>query len=115
LSRFGGDSTFESSKTEKTMKNSIEITSLSHQFSKNEPILNNINLSIPEGSIYGFLSPNGAGKTTTLQLALNLLPQQSGEIRIFGKSFDRDRIKIGDQLIPISETYREAFFKLVMP
>ena len=43
----------------------IETQALEHHFSKNEPVLRNLNLQVPEGSIYGFLGPNGAGKTTT--------------------------------------------------
>jgi ABC-type multidrug transport system ATPase subunit len=56
--------------------------------------LNNINLKVPQGSIYGFLGPNGAGKTTTLKLILGLLKKQEGEILIFNKQFEENRIEI---------------------
>jgi ABC-2 type transport system ATP-binding protein len=72
----------------------IETTNLVHKFSDNETVLNNINLQIIEGSIYGFLGPNGAGKTTTLKLILGLLKKQQGEILIFGKSLENSRIEI---------------------
>ncbi len=72
----------------------IETTNLVYKFSDNETVLNNINLQIIEGSIYGFLGPNGAGKTTTLKLILGLLKKQHGEILIFGKSLESNRIEI---------------------
>ena len=72
----------------------IETTNLVHKFSDNETVLNHINLQIIEGCIYGFLGPNGAGKTTTLKLILGLLKKQEGEILIFGKSLESDRIDI---------------------
>jgi ABC transporter len=93
------------------------------------------NLQVIQGSIYGFLGPNGAGKTTTLKLILGLLKKQHGEISVFGKPFEnlqyllslqsymisldkidsieKDRIKIRDRIIPISETYKRRFFDLI--
>ena len=72
----------------------IETTNLVHKFSDNEIALNEVNLQIIDGSIYGFLGPNGAGKTTTLKLILGLLKKQKGEILIFGKSLKKNRIEI---------------------
>jgi lantibiotic transport system ATP-binding protein len=72
----------------------VETSSLTYTFSAKENILNNINLQVPEGAIYGFLGPNGAGKTTTLRLVLGLLKKQLGQISIFGKSFLENRVKI---------------------
>ncbi len=72
----------------------IETNNLTYKFSGNETVLNNVNLQIPTGSIYGFLGPNGAGKTTTLRLVLGLLKKQQGTISIFNKSFDANRIEI---------------------
>ena len=76
------------------MGNCIVTKNLNYHFSKNDQVLQNINLSVPEGSIYGFLGPNGAGKTTTLKLLLGLLKNQEGEILFFGKSFYENRIEI---------------------
>lgn len=72
----------------------IEIKDLTYRYSKEETILNNISLQVPEGCIYGFLGPNGAGKTTTLRLILGLLKKQKGSIRLFNQSFDDHRIEI---------------------
>ena len=71
----------------------LETFSLSYRFA-NHDVLSGVSLQIPTGSIYGFLGPNGAGKTTTLRLILGLLKTQRGEIRVFGKRVDQDRIAI---------------------
>ena len=71
----------------------IETKSLDFSFGKNQKILQNLNLQVPQGSIYGFLGPNGAGKTTTIRLLLSLLRKQSGSINLFGKDFDSNRIE----------------------
>jgi ABC-2 type transport system ATP-binding protein len=48
-----------------------------------------INLAVPEGSIYGFLGPNGAGKTTTIRMLLGLLRPTGGAVRLFGRPLER--------------------------
>lgn len=72
----------------------IETTGLTYTFSGGDTVLKNINLQVPTGAIYGFLGPNGAGKTTTLRLVLGLLKKQQGNIAIFGKEFDANRVEI---------------------
>lgn len=47
--------------------------------------VDNINLSIEEGEIYGILGPNGAGKSTTISLICSLLNPSFGEIKILGE------------------------------
>jgi ABC-type multidrug transport system ATPase subunit len=73
--------------------NRLETTDLFHRFN-GQDVLRGISMQIPAGSIYGFLGPNGAGKTTTLRLILGLLRRQRGEIRIFGKRLESDRLAI---------------------
>ncbi len=72
----------------------LETTQLIHRFAEKEPVIDNVHMQVPTGSIYGFLGPNGAGKTTTLRLVLGLLKKQQGEINIFGKPFEKNRIDI---------------------
>ena len=72
----------------------IKTTALNYRFNKNQKTLDDINLVVEKGSIYGFLGPNGAGKTTTLRLLLGLLKNQSGQIEIFGSDFTKNRIRI---------------------
>jgi len=47
--------------------------------------LDQLNLSVEQGSIYGFIGPNGAGKTTTLRLLAGLLEPSGGEVRLMGE------------------------------
>ena len=48
-----------------------------------------VDLSVPEGSIYGFLGPNGAGKSTTLKMLLGLVRPTAGEIQVLGREMNR--------------------------
>lgn len=58
--------------------------------------VNDVSLSIPKGSIYGFLGPNGAGKTTTIRMILEIIKPSDGNISILGKSSALDvRNRIG--------------------
>jgi ABC-2 type transport system ATP-binding protein len=53
-----------------------------------------IDLKVKRGTIYGFLGPNGAGKSTTIRMLLGLIKPTSGEVRVFGKSIEKDREEI---------------------
>jgi ABC-2 type transport system ATP-binding protein len=69
----------------------IETHQLSKRFGsllKREPHLavNNINLYIEPGQVYGFLGPNGAGKSTTIRMLLNLMRPTAGHVTIFGQN-----------------------------
>jgi lantibiotic transport system ATP-binding protein len=63
----------------------IETSNLSKTFGS-KTIVSGLNISIEEGSIYGFLGANGAGKTTTMKMLLGLLKPSSGEIAILRKN-----------------------------
>ena len=53
--------------------------------------VNDLNLEIATGEVYGFLGPNGAGKSTTLRMLLTLIKPSSGEIFVLGKSLTANR------------------------
>ena len=72
----------------------VETNNLTHRFSEKETVLDQINLQVPTGSIYGFLGPNGAGKTTSLKLILGLIKKQQGNITVFGQPFEQNRQSI---------------------
>lgn len=63
--------------------NAITTRNLTRRFGKLEAV-ENLNLQIPTGSLYGLIGPNGAGKTTTLRMLAGLLEPTAGEIRING-------------------------------
>jgi ABC-2 type transport system ATP-binding protein len=46
--------------------------------------VNQLDLSVPEGSLCGFLGPNGAGKTTTIRMVMSIFPPDEGEISVLG-------------------------------
>ena len=52
-------------------------------------MLHDVNLSVPQGSIYGLIGPNGAGKTTVFNLITGLLPPSGGAITFNGDSLLR--------------------------
>jgi ABC-2 type transport system ATP-binding protein len=54
--------------------------------------VDDVDLSVGPGEIYGFLGPNGAGKTTTMRMLLGLVRPDAGSIRLFGHDPRKDRI-----------------------
>jgi ABC-2 type transport system ATP-binding protein len=62
----------------------IETTRLSKQFGRRHAV-NNLDLAVPHGSVFGFLGPNGSGKTTTIRMLLGLATPTSGSIRVLGQ------------------------------
>lgn len=63
----------------------IEIRNLSKSYNKGKvKAVDNLNLHVKPGEIFGFLGPNGAGKTTTLKMMVGLLNPDQGEIKIKG-------------------------------
>ena len=67
----------------------IETKNLSRSFGKTIAV-NNLDLAVPQGSLYGLIGPNGAGKTTTIRMLTGLLEPSSGEILIEGNSTHHD-------------------------
>lgn len=67
------------------MTHPIQTSSLTKKFGKLIAI-NNLNLRVFSGEIYGLLGPNGAGKTTVIKILCGLLSPISGEAHVFGES-----------------------------
>ncbi|NJL35840.1 MAG: ABC transporter ATP-binding protein [Leptolyngbyaceae cyanobacterium RM2_2_4] len=61
----------------------LQIQHLSKRYG-DRPVLQDLNLSIDAGEIYGLLGPNGAGKTTTINIICNLLQADSGAVKVGG-------------------------------
>ncbi len=73
--------------------NIIETHQLNFGFGKFK-VLHNLDLRVPQSSIYGFLGPNGAGKTTTIRILLGLIKSPSNNILLFGKDLVKHRVEI---------------------
>lgn len=72
----------------------ISVENLNFGYNKNQQTLNQLNLAVPNASIYGFLGANGAGKSTTIRAILGLLKPQSGKIELFGKALQTNRLEV---------------------
>ena len=71
----------------------IDITGLTKTYGRDRGI-EDVNLRVEEGEIFGFIGPNGAGKSTTIRVLLNLLFPTSGKAQIMGMDVVRDSKKI---------------------
>lgn len=76
----------------------IEIKNISKEYKKNKKVINDINLEIKDGEIFGFLGPNGAGKTTTIKMITGILEIDKGDILIDGKSIKKEPIEAKKQI-----------------
>ncbi|MGM9643955.1 MAG: ABC transporter ATP-binding protein [Eubacteriales bacterium] len=76
--------------------NAIEIRNLSKSFGPKQAV-SCLDMTVPRGSIYGFIGENGSGKSTTEKMICGLLLPTSGSIKLFGKDYtDADtRAKLG--------------------
>ena len=70
------------------MPPAIQTLALTRRFS-GQHVVNDLDLSVPAGAVYGFLGPNGAGKTTTIRLLLGLLQPERGQILLHGRPLTR--------------------------
>ena len=61
--------------------NVLTIQNLSKSFGK-QKIIDSLNMTVPEGSVFGFIGQNGAGKTTTMKMVLGLLQPDGGKIHV---------------------------------
>ena len=73
--------------------NAIEIRNLTKSF-RGMYALDNLNMTVPVGSIYGFIGENGSGKSTTEKLICGHLVPDKGDIRLFGKDFTDPGIRV---------------------
>jgi len=81
----------------------IQTENLTKKFKSTEAV-SLLNLTVEEGSIYGFLGPNGAGKTTTIRLLLGLIAPSAGEVLLFGQRLQRDKRQVLRNIGSLVET-----------
>jgi zinc transport system ATP-binding protein len=74
-----------------------EVISIDHLWAgyENEPVLEDVSLSVREGDFIGIIGPNGGGKTTLVKVLLGLLAPTQGTVRILGKTVKDGRGHIG--------------------
>ena len=71
----------------------IEIKNVTKAYRKNSNVVENLNLRINDGEIFGFIGPNGAGKTTTIKMITGILSADRGKILIDTKDIKKDTIE----------------------
>lgn len=86
------------------MNYSIQTKNLNFYYSKKHHILKDLNINVPQGSIYGFLGPNGAGKSTTMQLLSTILSDYKGDIEILGKAVEEQTPQIFNKIGALVES-----------
>ncbi len=87
------------------MAYAVEVQSLSRVFdSRKKPIvaLDNVDLTVREGELFGLLGPNGAGKTTLLKILSTLLLPTSGTAKVLGYGVEKDANKIRSRINMVS-------------
>ena len=67
--------------------------------------VNNINLQVEPGEIYGFLGPNGAGKTSTIMMMLGISKPTSGDIYLFGEKVTPNRLDLRHRIGVVPEKH----------
>ncbi|SHE35210.1 bacitracin transport system ATP-binding protein [Seinonella peptonophila] len=70
---------------------------------KDKVVVDDLNMNIKAGDIYGFLGQNGAGKTTTLRMLLGLIRPSAGEIELFGAGLNGNKSKALERIGAIIE------------
>jgi len=77
------------------------------RFGRSEPVVavDELDLTVEEGTVFGFLGPNGAGKSTTINLLLDFLRPTAGEARVFGMDVNADHTAIAERIGVLPEGY----------
>ena len=67
----------------------MEVEDLTVAYS-DQPVLWDIDLTVPAGDKMAIVGPNGAGKSTLIKAAMGLVPSVAGEVRVFGRPFSKN-------------------------
>jgi len=76
--------------SEPASKLAVEITDLTVAYGE-KPVLWDVDVSVPAGTLMAVVGPNGAGKTTMIKAALGLIPAAAGQVLIYGKPYAEQR------------------------
>lgn len=72
----------------------IEVEDLTLAYNE-KPVLWDVDLHVPEGTLLAIVGPNGAGKSTLIKAILGLLKPAAGRVRIYGRSYQQQRHLVG--------------------
>jgi len=72
--------------------NAIEIRNLTKNF-REKQALSGLDMTVPTGSIYGFIGENGSGKSTTEKIICGLLNPTSGQVKIYGEDYTNEDVR----------------------
>ena len=70
----------------------LKVENVSKRYT-NHQALDNVSLSVPEGTVYGLLGPNGAGKTTLIRIINHITAPDSGTVEFMGHPLVADDVK----------------------
>ena len=76
----------------------IKIQNVSKSYKKGSKVVDNLNLEIKDGEIFGFIGQNGAGKTTTIKMITGILEIDEGDIFIDDKSITKEPVEAKKQM-----------------
>lgn len=71
---------------------------------KGNIVVDDVNIHIPKGAIYGFVGPNGAGKSTVMKMILNLIQPDDGEVQLLGEKISNHSSEIFKRVGSIIES-----------
>jgi len=72
--------------------NAVEIKNLSKNFGAKQAVCG-LDMTVPQGAIYGFIGENGSGKSTTEKMICGLIPTSSGSIKLYGKDYTDEGVR----------------------
>ncbi len=73
------------------VKTALNLSGIQFGYKAKTPVLDGLDITIPDGEKIGLLGPNGCGKTTLFQIIMGLLTPQAGTIEIYGRSCVTDK------------------------
>jgi ABC-2 type transport system ATP-binding protein len=74
----------------------IELSSVTKRFG-DVTAVDGLDLTVPEGEVFGFLGPNGAGKSTTINVILDLVRPTAGEVRVLGRDAQQESVAVRER------------------
>ena len=82
-------STTEPEQSEPPGDSVIATHGLTKRYRGGQLAVDGLDLTVPAGSVFGFLGPNGSGKTTTIRMLMGLIEPTSGTARVLGRPMPR--------------------------